>query len=87
MARVQLNVWVEGAQRDAIKAKAAQAGVPVGRLIAEAVLGAAPTEASRTAVAVSQAQEALEQASAVANDLEGLERRLSRLEEMAGGQY
>lgn len=85
MGRVQLNVWVEESERDAIKARAAEAGVPVGRLVVEAVLGAEAREPLQDPAARSMASEAQERVAGVESGLEDLERRFRRLEEMAGG--
>lgn len=86
MGKVQLNVWVEEAQRDAVKAKAAAAGVPVGRLVVEAVLGSSvekPLEDRFNGLS-SRMTELSDYVDRSLGGLENLERRLSRLEEMAG---
>jgi hypothetical protein len=63
MTKVQLNVWVEETEREALKRLAADRGVSLGQLIRDEVFGS----------------------SAQPNEhLEDLERRVSRLEEMAG---
>lgn len=83
MGRVQLNVWVEEAERDRIKARAAEAGVPVGRLVAEAVLGST-VEPQADLQARGLAEEALQRAEGARSALDMMDRRLCRLEEMAG---
>lgn len=88
MGRVQLNVWVEADERDAIKAHAASRGIPVGRLVVEAVLGAPGDQDARTNVQPHvRADEALERVAGVESLLEDLDRRVRRFEEMAHGQF
>lgn len=84
MARVQLNVWVTEEEREQIKLRAVQAGISVGRLVAEAVIGAPLRDPVRDESARARADEALERVVGVESSQESFERRLSRLEEMAG---
>lgn len=79
MGRVQLNVWVEEADRAAIKAKAAELGVSIGDYVRMAVLGT-----KREVPSDPRAKEALDRVAGVESSQESFERRLSRLEEMAG---
>jgi hypothetical protein len=91
MARVQLNVWVDETERDAIKRQALDRGMPVGRLIVEALLGASDSPAQvqeeRLMALKRDVEEAVSGVAGMQSSFDDLERRLSRLEEMAGGQY
>lgn len=80
-SKVQLNVWVAPEDREFLKARAADRGMSVSELIRNGVAALKPAEADPSREALDRAAQILDDH---ADHLQGLDRRLSRLEEMAG---
>jgi hypothetical protein len=85
--KVQLNVWVAPEDRAFLKARAAERGVSVSELIRRGVDALRPAKVDETAAAINALDAAVTGLDRSMVDLqelcEGLDRRLSRLEEMA----
>jgi hypothetical protein len=82
--KVQLNVWVAPEDREFLKARAAERGVSVSELIRRGVDALRPAKVDETAAAISGLDGAVVDLQELC---EGLDRRLSRLEEMAHGGF
>lgn len=76
MAKVQMNVWVEREDREALKAAAAARGVSLGELVREVAAKLRPVGERSVAVP--------EDYGRLWETVDSHESRLSRLEEMAG---